>query len=586
MAAPAAAAPATPLDQKGRWMTDARGRVVVMHGVNMVFKRKPYVPANTGFGADDARFLRENGFNTVRLGVIYAGVEPSPGSYSDAYLANVAKSVDALERERIFTMLDFHQDLYNERYQGEGWPDWATIDDGVPSQPKVGFPGNYIANAGLNRAFDNFWANRAGPGGVGLQDRYAAAWRHVANRFRGRRYLMGYDILNEPWPGTGWQSCANTEGCPAFDRETLTPVSRKVTNAIRQVDRRNIVWYEPHVIYNNGTKTYHGDTGPRAGMSFHIYCLAEGSTPGRSPFDPAQQGGCDTVEQLPFQRSNEQSARTGDTLMLSEFGATDDLGQIERVIEGAERNMVSWQYWHYCPCDDPTTSGAGGTQALVMDPKKPPSGANLKRDKLAILSRAYPQAVAGTPTRYDFNRAAKTFALEYTTKRFGGGRLPRLAETEVFVPKQHFPRGYDVIARGAQPVSRAGASTLRIRNCPGRRRVAVRVVRGSGRVLADCRAPGRKARAKRFRIRLKVRPRRVKLGRRTTLRIRTFIRAGGRRVPVRRARIRLHRRKVRTGRRGRARMVVRLRRVGRYRVRTAKRGLRGNRVFIRVRRRR
>ena len=61
--------------------------------------------------------------------------------------------------------------------------------------------------------------------------------------------------------------------------------------------------------------------------------------------------------------------------------------------------MVSWQSWHYCGCDDPTTqAGAGSpTQAIVLDPAKPPRGANLKHAKLRVLARPYPQVVAGTP---------------------------------------------------------------------------------------------------------------------------------------------------------------------------------------------
>ena len=71
------AAPRPPLSASGRWITDARGRVVILHGLNMVYKRPPYAPHAVGFGADDARFLRYNGFNTVRLGLIYKAVEPS-----------------------------------------------------------------------------------------------------------------------------------------------------------------------------------------------------------------------------------------------------------------------------------------------------------------------------------------------------------------------------------------------------------------------------------------------------------------------------------------------------------------------------
>src|SRR4051794_31280344 len=64
-----------PLGQSGRWITDASGRVVVLHGLNQVYKIAPYEPSAAGFGADDAAFLAANGFNAMRIGVIWAAVE-------------------------------------------------------------------------------------------------------------------------------------------------------------------------------------------------------------------------------------------------------------------------------------------------------------------------------------------------------------------------------------------------------------------------------------------------------------------------------------------------------------------------------
>src|SRR2546429_572799 len=83
------------------------------------------------------------------------------------------------------------------------------VSHGLPAKPQAGFPGNYLVQPAVNRAFDNFWANAAGPGGVGTGDRYAAAWQHVGSRFASDDGILGYDLLNEPWPGSGWQQCAN-----------------------------------------------------------------------------------------------------------------------------------------------------------------------------------------------------------------------------------------------------------------------------------------------------------------------------------------------------------------------------------------
>ena len=46
-----AAAAKGPLGHAGRWITDRRGRVVILHGFNMVYKVPPYAPDRIGFGA-------------------------------------------------------------------------------------------------------------------------------------------------------------------------------------------------------------------------------------------------------------------------------------------------------------------------------------------------------------------------------------------------------------------------------------------------------------------------------------------------------------------------------------------------------
>ena len=127
-------------------------------------------------------WLAKEGFDSVRLGIIWKAVEPEPGQYDDAYLDSIANTVKMLSKRGIMTLIDAHQDMYNEKFEGEFAPDWAVIDDGLPSLLKVGFPTNQAVNIGLIRAYDNFLTNKPGPGGVGLQDRYAAMWKHVAEK--------------------------------------------------------------------------------------------------------------------------------------------------------------------------------------------------------------------------------------------------------------------------------------------------------------------------------------------------------------------------------------------------------------------
>jgi endoglycosylceramidase len=480
---------------------------VILHGVNMVNKKPPYSPAATGFGDDDAAFLQRNGFNAVRLGLIYKGVEPNPGVYDDAYLDQIAQTESDLTRHGVFSQLDFHQDMYNERFQGEGWPDWAVQDDGLPNAPQLGFPANYFGMPALLRAFDHFWANDPGPGGVGLQDRYAAAWGHVAARFASARHTLGFDVMNEPWPGTPFATCLAVTGCPAFDTGKLEPFYRRVLAQIRRVESQKLVWYEPNVLFNFGAETnLPGFGDPSTGFSFHFYC-----TPGLAV--PATNAtNCDAQGERVFTNADKRSQTTGDALMLTEFGATDDLSTISQNVRQADQHMVSWEYWHYCDCLDPTTTGSG-TQAIVIDPNRPPTGDNVKQAKLDVLAKPYPQLVAGTPSGYGFDPASGRFQLAYSTKGPTGRNFARRhrrrakpkrsraarksRQTQIFLGQAHYPDGYRVSVDGGGIASKPGASLLKVIACPRRRSVTVTVSPPSARsrTHVDCRViPRRKRR--------------------------------------------------------------------------------------------
>lgn len=469
---PATSAATLPLQHAGRWITDAQGRVVVLHGLNMVYKRPPYAPDAIGFGDDDAAFLAAEGYNTVRLGVIYKAVEPQPGVYDDGYLDRIAATVDTLAQHGIVSLLDFHQDLYNEKFYGEGFPDWAVQDDGIPVTPDLGFDPDYLSLLALERAYDHFWNNDPGPGGIGLQDRYAAAWRHVATRFKDNAAVMGYDLFNEPFPGTLWQPCVVPLGCPLFDAQ-LTTFFKRTIAAIRTVDQHSLVWYDTHYFFNSGVDTLMGPMDDaRAGLSFHDYCIT------------AQETGnalCDPLDDLVFANAEKHVAATGDALLLTEYGALDDAGNLEAMVDRADRNMVGWQEWHYCPCADPTTSAGPGSssQAIVIDPAKPPTGDNIKAAKLAILSRPYPQVVAGTPKSYGFDAASGTFTLDYlVTRADGAGAFPAGAQTVIVLPARQYPDGYSVTVHGAKIVSSPGASRLLLSSCAGASEITVSVARG------------------------------------------------------------------------------------------------------------
>ena len=453
----------SPLGHAGRWLTDGHGRVVIVHGVNMVNKLAPFYPAALGFGNDDAAFLARVGLDAVRVGVLWQGVEPAPGVYDNAYLARIAQTVRILARHGIYSLLDFHQDLYNQRFQGEGEPAWAVQDDGLPAVPQLGFPGNYEGMPALQAAFDNFWNDSPGPGGVGLQERYAAAWRHVAARFARVPGVLGYDIFNEPFPGTTYLTCASSAGCPADDAK-LSAFDRRVDQAIRAADRRTLVFDEPNVLFDFGFPT--DVTGPgdrRAGFSFHDYCLTN------------EAQGCSSHATV-FANAAAHVRATGQAEMLTEFGATNSTTDLDSMVALADQNMVPWVEWAYCGCGDPTTAGPGTVQAIVIDPAKPPTGSNVEWSTLRALVEPYPQVVAGTPLAWGFDRASRRFRLRYSTRRAGGrGRFRAGTITTIVTPRLVYRGRYGARVAGGRIVSRRGAAVLAIASCPRARTVTVTV---------------------------------------------------------------------------------------------------------------
>jgi hypothetical protein len=208
------------------------------------------------------------------------------------------------------------------------------------------------------------------------------------------------------------------------------------------------------------------------------------------------------------------------------------------MLQRADRNMVSWLEWHYCGCNDPTTSGPGDKQAIVLDPAKPPSGANLKTVTLDQLVRPYPQVVAGTPESWSYN--AGTFKARW---------LAKTGESEIVLPSRDYPNGYAAQVQGGSITSAKGAGLLRVHACRGVPEVAVTVTR-TGTTSSTCKPPP---------LTVRVAPRRVKAGKRVRLTVTV-------RPAAKDAAVRVAGQRARTDASGRARLRVRFARRGAVRV--------------------
>ena len=459
---------------------------MTLHGFNMVNKLQAsgYAPDGVGFSDDDARFLARNGFNVIRLGIIWKALEPQPGVYDDSYLNRIYRTYRVLRRHGIAVLLDFHQDMFNERFQGEGAPDWAVLGRAATENPspQAGFPYNYLVQDAVNHAYDAFWNNREVPGtGRHVQGFYADAWAHVAQRFAGKPGVLGYNLFNEPWPGSKIRQCLLAGGATSpdscgikeFEATKLTAFHRRVRTAIRRVDPHTMVWPAPLLAFDFGAETGVRRVDRRAGFAFNAYCAQAAGLDAVIPY--LQGKPCSFSANLSFKNALAESRRNGDALFMTEFGASNELETFRDYLVGADKRLIGWTFWAYCGCGDPTTTSGGAEQAVMLDPSKPPRGANVVKETLGWLARPHPTRTSGTPTTSSFDGSTDTYRYVYTPRSVAGGQWAPGSVTEISVPAVQYPGGYRAQVQGAHVLSNPNARVLRLALSDGAAKVSVKL---------------------------------------------------------------------------------------------------------------
>ncbi len=193
---------------KGTAFVDSQGRERIFNGVNLCDKgwydenrQRQHV-----YKYDEKMFrtLAEKGFNIVRLGMTWEAIEPQPGKYNDEYIEAIRGMLDMCEKYGLYAYLDMHQDLYSffDEGIGDGAPIWACLSNGhKPKKTKIVWAEGYFWGKAVHACFDNFWANKEYQG-KGLLDYFADMWTYLANKLGDHPALFGFDMLNEPFPGS------------------------------------------------------------------------------------------------------------------------------------------------------------------------------------------------------------------------------------------------------------------------------------------------------------------------------------------------------------------------------------------------
>ena len=492
----------------GPYLYDRQGRIVFFHGVNAVYKHAPYelfpAPGKPwNFSAADASLMARLGFNVVRLGMTWSGLEPgtapandpaicsrgTPGdphqfnqAVFDRYVARLRTTVNLLGRFHIYTILDMHQDVYNQMFDGEGAPAWAVCTNGVPSADVPGRWSLEYATKAAGIAFHHFWVNDVRGN---LQGEYDRVWGDVARSFRGNPWILGYDPFNEPfstslirfgdehfdaqlecfYTGTAHVG-APLHGAPALHCPQ-DDLANGVGPTIQANDPAHLIFDEPDNYANRGLPTYLGPMSlGHLVFNVHLYCGARSPVTG----NPTDLPLCARQEARSLgKRAEDRSEMAsgvqpgGPAWLVSEFGATSSPVLLSSITANMDAQQVGWAYWGWKYYSDPTGSAA---ESLVMADGR-------LRSTARVLSRTYPEAIAGEPVSYDFSPSTGVFHLDYVPNH----RIH--APTLIVVPTEiHYRHGYCVRTSGARQISPVGSNLLQVRNDKTGHRVTVAVTPG------------------------------------------------------------------------------------------------------------
>jgi len=262
------------------------------------------------FGDDDAAYLASLGLNHVRVPFNYLHFEDDdrPFELKQTGFLLLDRVIDSCERNGLYAILDLH-----------ALPGCQNMD--------------WHSNNPTHHA--QFWVHRH------FQDRVVRLWEALADRYKGRAAVAGYNIMNEPGDATGAR---------------IKPFYDRVVAAVRKVDPDHVIFLDGNR-YGTEFAAFEGaDVYPNTVYAAHDY-----KTPGMvfgGPYPGITRGvfvDRANVEET-FLRRTEFMRKTGTPIWIGEFGPVfandperDDhkYRLLADQLDIYQAHGASWSIWAY-----------------------------------------------------------------------------------------------------------------------------------------------------------------------------------------------------------------------------------------------
>ncbi|MBY0275916.1 cellulase family glycosylhydrolase [Candidatus Binatia bacterium] len=408
----------------GPWLRDAKGRVVLLRGANVVTRDGTLAELPTEVHEQDFAFLASLGFNLVRLPIPWAGVEPRPGFHDFDFLrGHVDPLLRAASDHGMQVILALQTIRWSSCFRGErSAAPWmcTAVSDGPAAQQGFGAR-DVLAELKAARAQCSFLRDARAADDATLREHFAVTWGAIAHYYDQDRRIFGFDLIDEP-SATG---CMRPD---AFVTEVLTPFYGEIAQQVRAAAAPQALVYQPGLTREDPLLGV--PAGPLPGSIFapHLFGQTFGAPPGDTENTQPALGAL-------YARATALARAMGGPLVVGEIGAD---GPPIADFRPATRDLLA------ASLDELDRTLAGGAVwALVLrHPGGDATAPGIGNDgDAAVLARPFARRIAGIPQAMRFDTETGEFRLRFVDDP---DRRPP-DPSEIFVAAtQRYPQGFSV----------------------------------------------------------------------------------------------------------------------------------------------
>ena len=251
--------------------------------------------------------IRQMGCNSIRLPFHYGLIEKTPYQYSKDGVAYLDQAIGCAKKNQLRVILDMHAAPGAQNH------DWHSDSD--------------------SRAL--FWTKKS------YQDRAAALWQFLADRYKEEEAVAGYDLLNETVLG---------------DPKPMNKYYHQAIKAIREVDRAHIIFVEGNR-WAQDIECLDDFADEHLVLGIHFYEPLEFTfnfVPGlKYPLGSGKKCWDGAFMRKRLDSYKKTAARLGRALWCGEFGVTARFGDanehvwLKDVLAHFKALDIHWHYWTF-----------------------------------------------------------------------------------------------------------------------------------------------------------------------------------------------------------------------------------------------